>query len=235
MKIKSSFVDYYDRVQGMSGGGDPKVFYHRKPIEKTSVDYKLLPFRGDTPLADIWRSPRRKKSDFELLKEKYNLHNNWHEREMIIVVAARAFTVYERVFSTYPESYWHKVGPKWHPLFDSQALKEEILSFEIPTFQLLPRYKKFEDGEPCLPLVREVGAPVFALVGDRLKAEIPKLKDFGFPRIMEAEQMYQEIAYCITSLIPVNPDAMPPTQRSDKEKIQSHGFDVKRSFRSTMK
>ena len=57
------------------------------------------------------------------------------------------------------------------------------------------------------------------------------LEDLGFASLMNAEQLYQDIATYITNVLRSNPDITPPVQVSDKDKIGQHGFDLKQSFR----
>jgi len=207
------------------------VVYLRKPIQERPVDYRDYPPMNNPQPHQFWRQPKEK-TPFQELNDKYNLHNNWAEEEMTVAVAARAFSLKRRVFRSNPQN---AIPSRWHPLFENQTIKERILSFEIPTLQLLPKYAKFEDGVPCVALTRKIGVPVFLFSTDAAIAEIPKLKDMGFPRIIAAERLYQEIAYCLTSIIPANPDMMPEIARTDKEKVASHGFDVRSSFRPNLK
>lgn len=67
--------------------------------------------------------------------------------------------------------------------------------------------------------------------GER-KYFIPCLADFGFGGYIEAHDMYERI-YAFLGWLKDNP--APPDDQTDKEKIVAHGFDVKTSFRPTMK
>ena len=61
---------------------------------------------------------------------------------------------------------------------------------------------------------------------------IPCLADFGFGGQIEAHKMYEKI-YAFLGWLKDNP--APPDNQTDKEKIVSHGFDKKTSFRPLIK
>ena len=60
---------------------------------------------------------------------------------------------------------------------------------------------------------------------------IPKLSDYKIPSLLSPIDAYQSIDYFMTNLINDNPDMSPRTNMSDIEKLVSHGFDVRASFR----
>ena len=61
---------------------------------------------------------------------------------------------------------------------------------------------------------------------------IPCLADFGFAGVVGAHHMYEKV-YAFLGWLKDNPEI--PNKQNDKEKVVSHGFDVKTSFRPTMK
>lgn len=61
---------------------------------------------------------------------------------------------------------------------------------------------------------------------------VPILREWGFPSILSPEKVYSEI-YDYLGWLKDNP--APPDNQTDKEKIVSHGFDKKTSFRPKMK
>lgn len=67
---------------------------------------------------------------------------------------------------------------------------------------------------------------------DDLEYVVPVLKEWGFPSIISAEEMYMKI-YDFMGWLKDNPG--PPDNQTDKEKVSSHGFDPKTSFRPKMK
>lgn len=64
------------------------------------------------------------------------------------------------------------------------------------------------------------------------KYYIPVLKDWGIPKIYDSRTMYSMI-YDFMGWLKDNPEQ--PDNQTDKEKVISHGFDAKRSFRPKMK
>lgn len=61
---------------------------------------------------------------------------------------------------------------------------------------------------------------------------IPDLSKLGFYKIIPPEEMYMRI-YDYLGWLKDNPEI--PCQQTDKEKVASHGFDVKESFRPKIK
>lgn len=61
---------------------------------------------------------------------------------------------------------------------------------------------------------------------------VPCLSDFGFASHIDANEMYQRI-YAFLGWLKDNP--APPDNQTDKEKIVSHGFDKRTSFRPLIK
>lgn len=61
---------------------------------------------------------------------------------------------------------------------------------------------------------------------------IPCLADFGFAAKIEAHKMYERI-YAFLGWLKDNPE--PPNTQTDKDKIISHGFDLRSSFRPNIK
>ena len=57
----------------------------------------------------------------------------------------------------------------------------------------------------------------------------PCLREFDFARIMPSTTIYQEIEMFLGNVLVK--DSMPPSYQSDIEKVVSHGFDPKISFR----
>lgn len=80
-----------------------------------------------------------------------------------------------------------------------------------------------------------IGTPVFMIDSINsydgvitINKNIPVLQDYGFASIIPAEQMYQNISMFITNELT---EQMEMPTMTDKEKIASHGFDNKTSFR----
>jgi hypothetical protein len=85
------------------------------------------------------------------------------------------------------------------------------------------------------PINEKFCAPVLAcrtFSFNKNKFFIPILSEFGFASQISAEDMYQKI-YTFLSWLKDNP--APQSNQTDKEKVQSHGFDLKWSFRPKIK
>jgi hypothetical protein len=57
----------------------------------------------------------------------------------------------------------------------------------------------------------------------------PKLSSLGMPGYLDPKQLYQELAMFVGNVL--NPVEQPPSNMKDIEKVASHGFDKKVSFR----
>ncbi|ASD50486.1 hypothetical protein FDI24_gp205 [Acidovorax phage ACP17] len=87
-------------------------------------------------------------------------------------------------------------------------------------------------------LTERVGRPVYAIVDKfprdgkiELSNLIPKLSEYGIPSFLGATDAYRSIYTCLTNVLRADPDAMPESKRTDVEKVESHGFDKRVSFR----
>lgn len=228
MKIKSPFKDYYDYVQHLYGGGDPKITYDRRRIgefkdlgslrsaEEVEVEVDDIP-----PLI----SPFAMRRDMGIVY--------W------LIVAARPFPVINVTrtpnawgFSTYPEKL-EVVDADKHSRFVYPRGRTNFLGEGIHVTKI------GEEDPRLIPLSRAVGHPVFIIRdhkhGSPCKVTVdgncPILNDMGLASVYPAEQIYQDLSYFIGNRMHPSPDMMPPTKSTDKEKIQQHGFDVKQSFR----
>lgn len=67
--------------------------------------------------------------------------------------------------------------------------------------------------------------------GKAMVGYVPRLLDFDFPVVMTPDEIYQAI-YNFLGWLKDNPE--PVNNQTDKEKVTSHGFDIKRSFRPKM-
>jgi hypothetical protein len=92
-----------------------------------------------------------------------------------------------------------------------------------------------------IELSRKIGHPVYVIsevihIDDGkfkicINGQCPILKIIGMPTLVPATQMYQELAYFVGNTLKPVPDADPPVEVSNIQKILKAGFDLKRSFR----
>ena len=82
---------------------------------------------------------------------------------------------------------------------------------------------------------RAIKTPIFLFTVSGKRINViefaPKLMLTGFPEIMPAEQLYQDLAYYIANVIEDGIDLRPPTEIADIDKVVQYGFDKKQSFR----
>lgn len=83
----------------------------------------------------------------------------------------------------------------------------------------------FKNRQPVLVAMSYIGA-------DGINVAIPLLKNFGFASVIPSAKMYSDI-YDYLGYLVDNPPI--PDKQTNKEKILSHGFDARRSFRPKMK
>ena len=211
MKIHSSFKDYYDHIGNMYGGGDPNVLYLRKPFDPDHIPGNVM----------------------ENLRESFYTNYTYFNgyKTAWLCVNAHYYLCLGKVFN---ETY----GYDW-VVFSEKNFPEiwEKVSEEEKRYKGSLIYTRRGTGHYCgafdkdlLKVSRDLKAPVFMITSYIMK-NIPKLGEMGFATVKTPEQMYQETAYFVGNLMHESPDLAKPSIMDDKQKIQSHGFDLKQSFR----
>lgn len=76
-----------------------------------------------------------------------------------------------------------------------------------------------------------LGEPVYECKRE-IRYGVPMLKDFPLPKYLNAESIYQAITGFLGWL---NDNPEIPNKQTNEEKILSHGFDIKNSFRPNIK
>lgn len=233
MQIKSNFKDYYDYVPHMYGdGGDPKVTYVRTRIKDMDTYYGSKELH-DHPFS-IQGTKVRALPDLNEKNVDVRINTAW------LVVAGK----YYPMIRTYYLS---------DNRFNTTPFKDELDGFVVIT-ENNPYYKGFtrpynwmySDYEPfdqdkqypeLVELSKKIGHPVFVITDTgyetRISRKCPHLARHGMQNIVSAEQMYQDLYYFLGNIIQPSPDMMPEQKppMTDKERILSHGFDLKKSFR----
>jgi hypothetical protein len=217
MKIVSPFKDYYDYLVGVYGI-DETIVYVRNTLAKGYV------------------TTEKKVFDFHPFaippgyKTKYVVVNG---RKYLFVCPSNSYLV----------------KPKWELYdFDKHHGHEFISQRYFRRKDLEEQQKDYIGGtsQALIDLSKEVGAPVFSVTGfswvERSKKtnrkyeyllddEVPMLSEYGFPNIIPANQLYQELEHYLCNVLRDSPDTKPPVTISDKDMIESKGFDKKISFR----
>lgn len=223
MKIKSRFKDYYDYVAHAYGGGDERVTYVREPID----DELLCVTVSGTDNPDF--------SEPKLDQTKV------HERFLVINGYVYSLISYKQDDGTFSPFL----------LFTKENFGDTIE--KLSPFRYYTRWldriddkywAKFfaRESKVALDISRQIKQPVFIITKIErdwknkrkifhIDKNIPTLSDYGIPHHIQAEQLYQEIAYYISNKMVTSPDLEIHDNMSDKEKVLQHGFDVKQSFR----
>lgn len=217
MRIISKWKDYYDYVGHVFGGQqDNHTVYERKHISVTNSGIFLT---EEVELEDTGEQTLRLPRLYS-----HDINSVW------LFVAGKTYLC---------------VGGcgEHYDLFNEE--KHNHLLKEIYTFSFLKQWgnKSYEDfmgiedvwGQR---ISKTLNTPVFfyyqryCAKHERLMfvvhGECPVLADIGFPKIMSAEQCYQNIAFYLANTLTKQEQ---PSKMNDIEKVVSHGFDKKTSFR----
>lgn len=249
MKIISGWRDYYDHVAHLYGGGDPKVIYNRDYVVPDKISQGAT--HEDTLSVNRMWSPAIPHA-MEVINASLPAVQK-HEFNALIVM--------DRVFILERQSDIGEMGvlhvrKDWHitarPIIDPPyggpvALMREGETFTVET----PRYQRFSlqklmddpykdrmrlkqgrKANGAEDLCKFTGAPVFMVHGNRMPyifGRTPKLSALGLPQYIDPQQLYQELAIFVGNVL--KPVEQPPSNMKDIEKVASHGFDKKISFR----
>jgi hypothetical protein len=234
MKIRSKLKDYYDYVEHVYGGGDSKNTYIRDFIfpDDVSGEYKFE------------RTQEYKGPQFSLrTPSNYERKDGLTQEFCGIAVAGRVFIVTrgtkDPVFS-YANSVWS--GGKTEPWkLATYGDRRKLNTYGKPNSSSNPQIEDqvlwmcgVEKPE-ATALSKEIKAPIFKFRGDGWKTEVfgryPLLSEYGVASALPAEQLYQEVSMFLMSVINDNPDTMPRSEMTNIQKVESHGFDKRVSFR----
>lgn len=235
MIIKSRFVDYYDYVASMYGGGDPKVVYTRDRLAPLSRAWTNDPTETwleveaeNVPIPDLNHFLRQQ--DFSL---KY------------LIIAGKGYLLYRPS----PPNMTNVQSLSGFMVTTPTDIQKKIrLKYEWGLREWVDKASKWwgNENDRLIDLCRLVGAPVFVVAGVqrgfrngivavkpkvRIYGQCPILADLGMPAFVPATEMYQNLAYFMGNLMNVSPDKAPPVEVSNNQKILKSGFDLVKSFR----
>lgn len=202
MIILSKYKDYYDYLVGIYGRDENKVFDRREMITASKFDFK--PFNRE------------------------NLH--WYYRSnpnvVAIAVLGKVYVVEQIEKGLWEQHLFnttHYAWETWATKLISEIPQEKRVHWEefITTdenkknrkpimFYNIPKYKRGWKDK------------------DEIITAVPLLSSFGFTKFLPKEEIYHELDLFLGWL-----KDNPPIEdnRTDIEKLQSHGFDKKISFR----
>jgi hypothetical protein len=244
MQIRSKYKDFYDYVAHVYGGGDPKNVYVRDHV----VPPRWVEWCSEWQEAfyDVVGISLRDLN----VKEDYDRGDGYSQEFGHISIAGKLYEVTRERKDGYSDYLAPQPGDAtpWRIAMQSDRFlrTEKVLSkygYERETEHLrqaLEHNSPIAVGREERALVqisKQVNAPVFRLSWDgtwgkglRVYGYCPLLKDFGIASVLPAEQCYQEIAMFL-NVLTEPPDNMPPAPMTDIQKVESHGFDKRQSFR----
>lgn len=207
MKIKSNFKDYYDFVAHQFGGGDPRVIYNRIKLSNDKFGFDVDSIGG------IINSPSIKTN----INSMVFLKTKW------LIITGRYFLLVE---ITNKINKWELYNELKHGYFDKSKWYHDVDIKSILG----------KESNSLIQLSKIVKSPVFCIEGlyrdnIRIESNAPILNYFGIPAILDPYQLYQDLEYFIGNTMNDNPDILPPVETSNNDRIVSHGFDLKKSFR----
>lgn len=252
MKIISGWKDYYDHVAHQYGGGDPKVVYHRDYVVPDQRSCDGMAFEQEKPLSRQY-TPAIPHS-MTLIHAGISETQRHEFRALIVLDRVFILERHGDVDSvgsgiTHVRKDWHitcrpilnltgyqGISPLMRP---GEAFTDEWNAYKRNQMRewlaMEYRYPKLEQGyqwDRGHKLCESVGAPVFVVRGNSRPVAMgrtPKLAALGVPAYLGATQLYQELAMFVGNVL--NPVEQPASLMKDIEKVVSHGFDKKVSFR----
>lgn len=212
MKIIAKVKDYYDYV-GKIYGEDEAIVYKR--LDLIDDEYKKVEIE----------SPFNKTSQVFGLPD-LRTDSYFHQ----LIVCGHVFTVYK-------ESY---IDTNYKLLTKEQLDKiiEERAKLYFYRPHSISNYYQGEYVKQAADICKVAGQPVIVFAGTDYKVEkvyidrrIPNLGELGISAFFKPEELFQMIQQFISNEIRTNPDNQPPVGQDNNNKIVSHGFDLKTSFR----
>ena len=208
MRLHSDFHDYYDNAIGY--GVDEKVHYNRYAMAviidlKSNLD---RPFHRDSGLLGFCGVTY---PFIELHRYGHELNENGHLKlvETRFAFNADEYIQIKREWSHFGNeyvSYAYTKDPKLKQFFrDWQRNTDEtFLEHRVPVW-----VARFYSPEPNAILN-------------------PKLKDYGFEKIVAPFTVFQEISMYLANILVEQKEVI---SVDDKHRLEQHGFDLKQSFR----
>lgn len=251
MKIISKWRDYYDHVAHMYGGGDPKVIYERDYVvpdiesfgskhEETllvkGVWSPSIPHAMD--LISAGRAPVQKIEfnalvvmDRVFIIERQSdvgemgvltIHKDWHITTRLILDLPYG--------GIYPLMRDGEEFTNYARRFEKTRMRDLIFETKNNGRHVWKQGSKYNGLKKLCEFAK---APVFIVHGNRMPiimGRTPKLSALGLPAYIDPQQLYQELAMFVGNVL--KPIEQPTSNMKDIEKVTSHGFDKKVSFRN---
>ena len=216
MKIITRYKDYYDYCANLFGADD-RVHYKRQlTLEYSQTNYK---FKMENKIpTNVW--------DFKSTKLVFT----------VLIVGNESYLLYQEYDH---ETSSLKEAQSFHPTtkyVPSRLMynKLAILSKDEYVMRMQKYFENNWNNTSNAELARLVGQPVFIIAKTRddmitIEDHYPLLGDLDFQHVKSAEQLFQDLSMFISNELGQKKEEITPL--TDKEKITSHGMDVKKSFR----
>lgn len=218
MKIVAKRKDYYDYVAALYGGGDPKNTYER--------GHYVIPWVYNETLDKEIENPFLIPSKLVLWLPRRYSHTNYAAEYRGLFVAGRYY-VFGRTGTAISSTDGYLWGD-WYLLQRADTNKRR--------WAFLGAGDTFVQGATSMrgtEISKIIKQPIFFINGDGpnqwVPSEMPYLSEWGFPSRILAEQLYQELALFVSSVL--QPVEGPAATQSDVQKAEAHGFDKRQSFR----
>lgn len=235
MRIISDFRDYYDSVQ--SQGFDNKVVYRRATRDyvhqgldatqhwRTHTGAEAEAVQAEMALLPDFHDLRPR----PFAKDGFSWVSSQAEAGMLYL-AGRAYPFW-RLFAERngPATTSLEPGFGEHVMQDKKPRRPYRWEGDTTDYTPWEEWLEAHWGREIDPAIHFLhGSPMVLYVGDRRIID-PCLKDHGFQRRLDPFTVFQELDMFLGGVMAEAVDA--PSPQTDKEKIASHGMDVKRSFR----
>lgn len=237
MRIISPFRDYYDGVQGQ--GFDDRIIYERRTEETDIRSGMSVGDHGPRWTREAgWGDTRQPQADQSLLPafhhhrpRLFTGNGQWSSYQSpcidgMLYLAGRAFPFWQ----TPPRA---PALRSFEPTFVEDARQKlNVSSWEREVIDPTPWQGWLADhwGREIDPAVHfHHRSPIVLYLGER-RIVNPCLRDYQFQKALDAYTVFQEVEMFLGGVMAEARE--PPSPQSDKERIASHGMDVKRSFRN---
>ena len=237
MRIVSKFKDFYDFASPYRDS-DRRSYYWERHTREESVELKTLP-------------------------KNFTENHRWHRGTYLGIPHFRSSNGYGgRRYGVHEEfvvvadkivSFWMDVDEKHNRIVNPGVVrKDEPLYSTLPDFQHREwttwtglgkdmkenSHPEVWDVKPFTKIVelqREFKTPVLHLSTDRDYMKVvlnPNLTTYGIQHVLNGTQVYQEVEMWFANQ---EYDREQPIPQTDKQKILTHGLDLKTSFRHPIK
>jgi hypothetical protein len=222
MIIISSFKDYYDGYATR----DRQDFREKMWIrEKKEVDFSLEKL---LKAVDNYKQKRIYRTFYKGSLVSYE--------SGLLVISGVLFPVIIRKFTDGRKAweYFYSYDSLINAYPDAKRLEGGFFGYDLKAFFKTDLVHLddlcIELGSPVLLFSHPENTRYRHIAGNTISITInPVLKDIGFSKCMDSPSVYQLLDYFVSNVL-VN-DEMPTYPRTDIEKLESHGFDKKTSFR----